>query len=150
MPAVPQNVSAEIAQGVVDALNVQAFSLAFEAARSWAPAVTAEELQFPVVLVVPSMRDVSYQTRRVKRNTVLIDVTIERALAGQSGELERQDELAAFAQEVEDFLSNPDNAISTEHLTAAPTAVSIDWDREVLLTERVFRTVVTVTYTLFR
>lgn len=159
MAAPLQSVSAELAQGVADLLNDPAaaavppaagFSLDFEAIREWAPASAAEDLEATTVLVVPAMRQVSQASRATKRHVSQVDVTVERQLGGQTGELEREDELAAIAQEIEDFLGNPDNQIVTPSFAATPTEVTTDWDREALLTERVFRTVISITYTLFR
>lgn len=154
MPAVAFSVIAELAQGVADLLDLQTFSMEFEADRGWAPHQEIEALANPTVTVVPIAKTVTNASRGLNQNDVQIAVVVQRQHGDSNpsgiGPVERCDELAALAQEVEDFLGNTDNKIVTENLSARPWNTTAEIDSERLVTEGIFAVSIVVTYRLWR
>jgi hypothetical protein len=151
--AEPQSVLVELADGIAAALNAQTFSMAFEADRDWAFRVDPEELVVPTVCVVPEAKVVTNVSRAVKSTTATIDVSLRRRHGGGPGDMaprEKCDQLAALAEEIEDFLADPKNKVLTANLKAVPTGAEVTFVREDLISERCVTLVITVSYQLFR
>jgi hypothetical protein len=161
MPAPSVSVWSLLAQGAVDALNSQTFNPAAEASRGWRIDLQRADTVQPSITVVPTLKTVANASRGVKQNTVSLAIMVQRADGTQSGEedpVERRDEIAGLAQQVEDYLTNPANAIvvdngvgsEQESWTAVPTGsvqaeVVSEW-----LADQVFGVMFTVEYTIFR
>jgi hypothetical protein len=155
------SVFALLAQKAVDSLNEQTFAPAAEAQRGWRIFLRVTDTDQPVITVIPTAKTVTNAARRCKQNVVSLTVIIQRQHGGASGEedpIAREDEVASLAQQVEDYLSSPANAMvvfdgegdDIESFSAEPTGtVSAEVIQE-WLAENVFAVMFTVEYTLFR
>ena len=150
MPIV--SVEREVAQGVVDALNLQTFSQEFEAVRAWEVRDTIESTENAIVSVIPSEDIITTASRGADNHAVGIDVVIQKQHSGtnEAAFMSEDDEIDDLAQEVMDYLSDPDNRIITESLNATPVAISKERDRDRLISDGVFTVMVSVTYSLVR
>ncbi len=154
-----------LAQGAVDALNLRTFAPEAEAKRGWRIYHQVADTEQPTITVVPTAKSVTNGARGKKIIKASLSITVGRQHSGTSGEtdpVEREDEIAGLAQQVEDYLADPaskiainvpessDGAGDAEVWDATPTG---DVAAEVIqewLADGVFAVLFTIEYTIFR
>lgn len=151
-----------LAQGMVDSLNEQTFSLEAEAERGWKTYKQRADFEEPTITVVPATKASEPIARGgIRNNSISMSVMVQRVTGAVSGEddaVDREDVIAGLAQEVEDYLASPDNRIEIVEGTAespvvryaVPTGQSTAEVVEDWLSDGVFAVLMTVDYTLIR
>ena len=91
----------DIADAVVTALNGEAFSIAFTAARAYAPVTKREDLADLHVWVLPATYETESADRARTRKIYGVDIAIQKAVDPDSNAA--CDALFELRQEIEDF-----------------------------------------------
>jgi hypothetical protein len=116
-----------VADALADALNEESFAPAIEAERVYRARLTREAVETASVQVAPIDQVTSGIARVLDSIIVTLGVTVIGASGAESGEdvpVERCDEIADAAQQIEDFIGDIENklivAAETENWTATP------------------------------
>ncbi len=154
MPVV--SVLTDVSQAVADLLNAQTFLTETQFTRGWQPVNDIEDAEGVFGTVVPNIKTASLQTRGGARlNTLVVDITVKR-LHGDSGTgelapVDRCDEVAAVAQQVEDFVSTPTNTVTDSNdVVWSAGEVQTEINDEMLTAHGIFEMRISVTYSAMR
>lgn len=128
----------QIADAVVDALNLQTFSQVFTAVRKWVPSFTVPELSTLRVCVVPKGETIEQATR----SEVFVDHTVLVGIQKKINGDAEADQLCNLADEVVDYFVQNDLANARRVLIEHDPIAS----PEMLDEHRTFLTLIAVTY----